>query len=221
MNPAKHDPDVLGRAVQTALNCPDGVWYRYTLKRDVCGCALSGDEERAVVDGAVRTAADMARRVTAQYGLLSPQKLAEVLCLKLVHTAGELREPYLYMGLYEPGTRTITLNDSAILLVRQFISATGLDGLTSAEDITRIVLFHEIFHALEEETPDIYTRSRMLERKVLGIFPYKRGLAGVSEVGAVHFSKCMAGVAYSPCMYERYLLLALGQLSIDFFPPNV
>jgi hypothetical protein len=218
---AKHDPNVLRRAVQTALECADGVWYRYTLKRDVCGCALSGDEERTVVDSAVRTADDMARRVIAKYGLLSPQELAEEMCLNVVHTAEELREPFLYMGLYKPDTRTITLNDNAILLVRQFIGANGLDALTPSDDITRITLFHEIFHALEEETPDIYTRSRMLERMVLGIFPYKRGLDGVSEVGAVHFSKCMAGVPYSPCIYEHYLLLALDQLSIDFLPPDV
>lgn len=218
---AKYDPDILHRAVQTALSYADDVWYRYTLKKDICGCPLSGDEERTVVDGATRTATDMAQRVTAQYGSLSPQELTEAMCLKIVHTTGELREPYLYMGLYEPDTRTITLNDSAILLVRQFIGAYGLDSLTASDDITRIALFHEIFHALEEENPDIYTRSRMLDRKVLGIFPYMRGLAGVSEVGAVHFSKCMAGVSYSPCIYERYLLLALDQLSIDFFLPNV
>jgi len=82
-------------------------------------------------------------------------------------------------------------------------------------------LFHEIFHALEEANPDIYTRSRMLKRKALGIFPYTRGLDGVSEVGAVHFSKCMASALYSPCIYERYLLLALNRLSIDFLCPNV
>lgn len=221
MIPTKHDTDVLHRAVQTSLDCADDVWYRYTLKKDVCACPLSVNEERAVLDGAVRTAVNMVQRVTEQYGLLSPEELAEAMCLKLVHTAGELWEPYLYMGLYEPGTRTITLNDSAILLVQQFINSNGLNDLTSPDDITLIALFHEIFHALEEETPDIYTRSRMLARKVLGIFPYARGLAGVSEVGAIHFSKCMAGVSYSPCIYERYLLLALDQLSIDFFPPNV
>jgi hypothetical protein len=219
--PIAYEPAVLRSAVQTTLNCADGLWYRYTLRKDVCGCVLSSDEERAVVDGAVKTAADMARQVMEQYGMISPEKLAEAMCLKLVYTTGELREPYLYMGLYEPDTRTITVNESAILLVRQFIAANDLEIITPSADITRIVLFHEIFHALEEEKPDIYTRSRMLERKLFGIFSYKRALAGVSEVGAVHFSKSMAGISYSPCIFERYLLLALGQLSIDFLPPKV
>lgn len=221
MVPAKYKPDVLHHAVQTALNCADGLWYRYTLKKDVCGCALSSDEECTLMDGAVRTAAEMAQQVTGQYGLLSPQELAEAMRLKLVYITEELREPYLYMALYEPGTRTITVNESAVLLVRQFIDANRLDVLTPPNDIIRVALFHEIFHALEEETPGIYTRSRMLDRRILGMFSYKRSLAGVSEVGAVHFSRCMAGISYSPCIFERYLLLALDQLSIDFLPPNV
>lgn len=217
---AKYDHDVLRCAVRKALDCTDSVWYRYTLKRDV-SCTLSDDEERVVTDGAVKTAADMARRIMAQNGLLSPQELAEVLRLKIIYSTEELLEPYLYIGLYDPDNRTITLNNSAIALVGQFVRTNGLDDLTPSDDITPIALFHEIFHALEEENPDIYTRSRMLARKVFGIFPYMRGLDSVSEIGAVHFSKCMAGITYSPCIYERYLLLALNQLSIDFLPPNM
>ena len=221
MIPAKYDPEALHRVVQMALECSDAVWYHSTLQNDLCGCRLSGEEESNVIDGAMQTAVNMAQRVASQYGQLSPQELLEAMNIKLVYTAEELREPYLYMGLYEPAIRTITLNDSTILLIRQFIRENGLEVYTPEDDIIRIALLHEVFHALEEETPDIYTRSDMLERKLLGVFSYKRGLGGVSEVGAVHFSKCMAGVSYSPCIYERYLLMALNWLSIDFLPPNV
>lgn len=213
--------DTLQRVVQRALVCPDDVWYRYMVIHDMCGCKLSREEERAVVDGAVETAAQLAQRIRIEYGALSPEEFLPVLGIKLVYTAEELREPYLYMGLYEPSSRTITLNDSAISQVRNFIRDNHLEGFTPENDIVRIALFHEIFHALEEETPGIYTRSRMLDRRLLGIFPYQRGLGSVSEVGAVHFSKCMADITYSPCIYERYLLLSLQLLSIDFLPLNV
>lgn len=221
MIPAKYGPEALHRVVQRALECSDVVWYHSTLKSDLCGCRISSEEESKVIDGAMQTAANMAQRVAVQYGRLSTQELLKAMNIKLVYTAEELREPYLYMGLYEPAIRTITLNDSTLLLIRQFIRENGLEVFTPEDDIIRIALFHEIFHTLEEETSDIYTRSRMLKRKALGIFPYKRGLSGVSEVGAVHFSKCMAGVPYSPCIYERYVLMALNLLSIDFLPPNV
>jgi hypothetical protein len=222
MIPTKYDPaEALHRVVQMALECSDALWYHSTLKNDLCSCKLSSEEESKVIDGARKTATAMAQRVAVQYGQLSPQKLLEAKNIKLVYTAEELREPYLYMGLYEPALRTITLNDSTILLIRQFIRENALEAFTPEDDIIPIALLHEIFHALEEETPGIYTRSNMLERKLLGIIPYKRGLSGASEVGAVHFSKCMAGISYSPCMYERYLLMALNLLSIDFLSPNV
>jgi hypothetical protein len=218
---ATQDAAILRHAVQTALACADSAWYCDTLRNDVCGCVLSKQEERLLVEGAVQTAGEMARQVVAKHGELPPDELAAAMRLEIVHVTEELRQPYLYMALYEPGTRTITVNDSAVTQVRQFIEANGLASFTPPDDILRIALFHEIFHAQEEETPGIYTRSRMVRRKALGIFPYARGLSGVAEVGAIHFSKCMAGAAYSPCIFERYLLLALDQLSIDFLPPSV
>lgn len=211
----------LRRAGQAALDCSDSEWYRYTLKKDVCGCPLRPDEEDAILAGAMNTASDMACQITTQFGVLSPQELAAALDIQLIHAANELREPFLFFGLYEPADRALTLNDSAIGLVRQFIETNGLSSLTPSSDVMPVILYHELFHALEETTPGIYTRSRMLDRKLLGLFPAKRGLAGVSEVGAIHFSKCMAGISYSPCILERYLLLALGRLSIDFLPPSV
>lgn len=213
--PGKHGLD---RIVQQALGCDDAVWYRYLLQKDLCGCALSSDEACAVIDGAVLTANEMVQRITAQYGALSPRELAGELQLNLVYAREELQEPYLYMGLYDPAARIITVNDSAVLQVAQFIGDNELDSFTRSDGIVDSIVLHEIFHALEEENSGIYTRSRMLERSVLGI-RYKRGLAGASEVAAVQFSKCMADMAYSPCIFERYLLLALGQLATrDLIP---
>ncbi len=222
----KYDHDALRRSVRMALDWEESLWYRSILRKDFCGCALSNEEEHRVVNGAVRAATDIAQQIKARYGLVSPQgpledSLLKSLGLRLVHTTEELAGPFLYIGLYEPDRRTITMNDSAILLLQQFIGENGLAELTPPGDIIRVALFHEIFHALEDVIPDIYTRSRMVERRMMGIFHYKRGLDSASEIGAVHFSKCMTDVAYSPCIYERYLLLALGRLSIDFLTPNV
>lgn len=216
-----YDPGMLRQAVRAALDWPDENWYRYTLKKDPGSHSLTEDEIRTALTKTVQTATDLVKQIAAQYDSPAPQELLQVLDIKLEHTDAALLDSLLVMGLYEPETRTVTLNGNTIALVRQFIVANGLDDLTPANDIIRIALFHEIFHALEEETPDIYTRSRILKRKVLGIFPYRRGIDGLAEVGAVHFSKWMAQVPYSPCIFERYLLLATGRLSIDFLLPNV
>ncbi|MEG1744203.1 MAG: hypothetical protein RR215_01335 [Ruthenibacterium sp.] len=212
----RYDRADLREAVLAALARTDGTWYGRTLQAAPCGCELTEEEQRIVLDGCMQAAAEMAAQLAGSPHADEPLKLAERLHLHVVHTREELREPFLYLGLYEPDTRTITLNDSALTLICALITQHGLEGLTPAADVQRLALYHEIFHALEEQTPGIYTRSRMLERKSFGLFPSWRGLDGASEVGAIHFSKCMAGVSYSPCIYERYLLWALGISSIDF-----
>lgn len=202
-------PHLLPHTIKTILSYEEQAWYRLLLKNDLSGCTLSGSEEYSVITDAKQTASEMGLRITAQYGRLSPQSLAGQLGLTIMFSTGELQEPYFYLGLYEPDSRTITVNDSAVSLVRQFIASHELEEYTPPDDIVAVVLFHEIFHALEETYPGIYTRSRMLKRKVLGLWPFCRGLAGASEVAAVHFSKWMTGISYSPCIFERYLVLAL------------
>lgn len=216
---AKPDSNEFLSAIRAAIACPDRDWYRAMLKGDICGCPISDEEASELLDGAMRTGSEMAQKVREKVGDCLPEEAAADLQLKIVERFEELREPFLFLGLYEPENRTITLNRSAVSLVEGFIASNNLKSLLSCTDITRSVLFHEIFHALEEETLDIFTRSHTLKRKALGIFHYQRRLDSISEVGAVHFSKCMTGLHYSPCIYERLLLLALGKLAMDRIRP--
>ena len=205
--------------IRSAIACPDSEWYRAMLRGDICGCPISEEEESELLNGAMQTGVEMTQMVREKYGDCLPEEVAAELNLKIVDRFEDLREPFLFLGLYEPGTRTITLNRSVLSLVEGFIASNSLNGLLSCRDITRSVLYHEIFHVLEEETPKIFTRIYTLKRKALGIFPYKRRIDSLSELGAVHFSKCMTGVDYSPCIYERLLFLALGKLAIDKIRP--
>jgi hypothetical protein len=207
-------------SVRAAIACPNRDWYRSLVQRDICGCPISEAEERELLGGALRCATEMTQRVREQYGDRSPMEIAAELQLKIVCEIVELREPFLFLGRYEPSKRTITLNQSAISTVEKFIESNNMQPLLSAAELTRTILFHEIFHALEEETPGIFTRNLTIRRKVLGLIPYKRKLDSLSEVGAVHFSKCMTGIPYSPCIYECLLLLALGKLATRELSPN-
>ena len=212
--------DILS-AVRAAIACPDRTWYRAMLKGDPCGCPTSDEEETDLLDGAMRTGSEMAQKIREKVGGCKPEEIAGDLRLTIVEEFEELRDPFLFLGLYEPTRRTITLNRSVLSFLEGFVAANNLQELIVCADITRSVLFHEIFHALEEETPEIFTRNHTVRRTALGLFSYKRRLDSISEVGAVHFSKCMTGIHYSPCIYERLLLLALGKLAIDKTWPGI
>lgn len=213
------DRDSLQARVRSACACPDARWYRRMLACDASGCQLSDAEAEQVVAGAVAAAVTLAEKTRRAFPGLSPDALAAALQLDIAPLEGDAGFIDLpLIGQYRPATRQILLHEATLAGIADFIRAQGLDALTPAADLRPCVLFHEIFHALEEATPGIYTRSAMLQRRWFGLWPRRRGLASASEIGAVHFSRIMAGIAYSPCLFEFYLLVSAGRADADGLP---
>lgn len=192
--------------IQAALARPEEDWYRQVLDNDPCICPLSQDETALIVHGAMSAASAAAQAVTRRHATASALELAAALNLEVMPM--EESSPQPLFGLYQPAARRILLGNAVIASVEAFIATHALDALTPAGDLRNCVLFHEIFHALEEEQPGIFTRSAMLQRRLFGLIPLRRGLSAASEIGAIHFSRIMAGIAYSPCIFEHYQRLA-------------
>ncbi len=203
--------------IETIAAVHDSAWYSRVLKNQPAACGLSKEEEQEILFCSMQTAEKYAAEMKKDYGTVSGVVLADILGLNIKRTEEELRKPFLYMGLYEPEEGTVILNDSTLNAIKGFIKEHGLMEVIREEALEETVLFHEIFHWLEDNTPGIYTRSKMLKRPVWKLFPRSRGLDGAGEVGAIHFSKIMSGISYSPCLYEMCLLIKTGVCSIDFF----
>lgn len=195
----------------------DETWYSRVLKNHPASCELSEEEEKEILFHSMETAETYASEFKERYGNVSGVSLAGAMGLSIKRTTEELRRPFLYMGIFEPEEGTIMLNDSTLNAIKGFISENNLSEIIWEEVLEKVVLFHEIFHWIEENSPGIYTRSKMLKRPVWNLFARSRGLDGAGEVGAIHFSKIMSGISYSPCLYEMCLLIKTGVCSIDFF----
>lgn len=195
----------------------DGTWYSRVLKNHPASCELSEEEEKEILFYSMAAAETCASEFKERYGNISGVSLAGAMGISIKRTTEELRRPFLYMGIFEPGEGTVMLNDSTLNAIKDFIRENDISEKIRAEVLEEVVLFHEIFHWIEENTPGIYTRSKMLKRPVWNLLPRSRGLDGAGEVGAIHFSKIMSGLPYSPCLYEMCLLIKTGVCSIDFF----
>lgn len=195
-------------SVDKALACPESQWYRQVLQQDPSGCPLSEAEIVAVLNGAQKAAAEMAHAVAEKYPGLSPLDLAAALGLGVapMEDGADLGAIPL-LGLFQPATARILTGEETLAAIAGFIVDYELASRTPVADLRPCVLYHEIFHALEESSPQVFTRTAMLQRKWFGLFPRRRGLAAASEIGAIHFSRLMAGLSYSPCIFGHYLLL--------------
>lgn len=215
------DTTLLMDTALRALRVEDDKWYQEKLKNDIRNCSLSEVVEMEVIHNSIHTSNQMASRIINTYGPVLPTELANALNISIVNVNEEIDNNFLYLALYDPNNRRIVINDAVLAMVQHFLVIYELNELTSVEDLLNSALYHEIFHSLEDGTPGIYTRSKMIKRKLVGLITYQRGLDGASEIGAIHFSKVMLGLDYSPCIFEKYILFMMNQISLDFLVPNV
>jgi len=162
---------------------------------------------------------EVAREMAQTCPALPPAQLARALGLTVVPTDDDISIGQVsLLGLYQPGKRQILLPETTLAAIEAYISACRLESLTPVKDLRACVLYHEIFHAIEETKPQIFTRSAMVRRKLFGLIPLRRGLASASEIGAIHFSRLMAKTSYSPGIFGCYLLLAEKRIALADLP---
>ncbi len=186
------------------------------LDRSVCGHTLSAWERKDVERGCMNAAAAACRAVQYWFGEKTPMAAAEALGLKIrCAKQDDLFGSKNILGFYDPKTTTVCMCEDTITSIEQFINGQGLNDLLGRYSIFEVALLHEIYHSLEDRIPGIYTRSRMLHRKIFFVFPVRVGLDAASEIGAIHFSKLMSRLPFSPCVYTWLLLVLNGRTLPD------
>lgn len=182
------------------------------LDRGMCGRALSARERNDVERGCMGAADDVCRAARCCFEGKTPPEIAKALGLKVRRVKqDDLLGSKNILGLYDPQTATACVCEDTVASIERFIAERGLSDLLGGYSIFNVALLHEIFHSLEDRTPGIYTRSRMLRRKILSFFPVRIGLDAASEIGAVHFSKLMSRLPFSPCIYTWLCLVLNGR----------
>lgn len=189
----------------------DEFWHRYTLKKDLYFSKLEPEEKENIIKKSVETAEEVYAKILRDLGSLDPESYVNQFGLKLERVEDDVILEYLYLALYSASERKITINQGALELIGKHILENNLEDIIDVQEIEKVAIMHELFHHLEEETPGIYTRSKMLKRKFLNTFGYNKGVYSSSEIGAIHFSKISRGLNHSPCIYEILILHLTGQ----------
>lgn len=196
---------------QELVKKSDKSWYRNLLLHRVASKKLTDQEYTTVIKNCMNTSHEVKKLLNEKYGIMCAKDYAEFLDIKVNEIVEDVMEGFLYMGLYQPSTNTITINKRVIEIVRKFISDQKIEDIVPSDTILETVLYHELFHAMEDRVKGIYTRSKMIKKTYFGLYTTYRGLDAASEVGAVHFSKIMCNIDFSPCIYEQILLLDADQ----------
>lgn len=201
----------MGNIFEELKKKSDISWYHNLLWKSSTAKKMTELERSTLINNCMNTSIIIKDLLINQYGKLRAEEYIKILGIKIEEETDDFIKEYLYMGLYQPANNTITINKRVINILEQFIRNHKIDDMIPWSNVVETVLYHEIFHAMEERTEGIYTRSKMVKRTHFGLFSRYSGLDLASEIGAIHFSKIMSELNFSPCIYEQILLLATDQ----------
>lgn len=189
----------------------DEDWYAWYLERDPVARPLNSSQKSSIIRLSMQEAERQMQTLRQRFGTETPESCLRQLGYRMEEENPELMLHFLYMGLTVPDEHKVCLNRTVLRVLEQYMRAHLPPGDPRRVKLRDIVLYHELYHVLEETSPEMYTRSVCAVRKLLGCIPWKSRVEAASEIGAVHFSKLMARVDFSPCLYTRYLLAATNQ----------
>ncbi len=193
------------------MNRPDKFWREYTFNKDAPDSALLQESKEEIIEKSIQTAMVMYKKYMKAYAGCSPEEWPARFSLEVEHRYYyEQYEIQKYIALYLPLKKTIVLQHKALNKVQEFIVQNDLCDMFSEEEMRHIAMYHEIFHHIETITPEIYTASRMIKKRLFWVFSYNTSCIAASEVAAVEFSRLMSQSDCHPCVYERLLDMALN-----------
>lgn len=189
----------------------DEFWYQRLLCKDSVGKRLNSEEKSTIMKFSMQEAANQLLLIEKKYGKKTPEEYLSLCGFQIQTEEFELMPSFMYMGLLVPDEKKVLLNETVIRLgeSRMKIRLSSDDPMYT--HFREIILYHELYHCIEELNPEIYTRNVQICCRIFGPITGRRRVEAASEIGAVHFSKLAAGVSFCPYLYTQYLLAATKQ----------
>ncbi|WP_172207692.1 hypothetical protein [Pseudolactococcus hodotermopsidis] len=156
---------------------------------------LSLDEKMAIIESCQAAAISQFENLIE----LSPLSHIKNLGFKLVEDVAMENVPVF--ALCHSAEKKLTLNAKMIEKVEQRLQNFAKRDEKWAVNIKIVVLWHELFHMLEENDPTIYTRNAWIEKKFFNRVK-KVPLECASEIGAIYFSKIATNLPFNPRVFE-------------------
>lgn len=170
----------------TDVLLPDDMRNENLLKADPLYERLDDKQREEAVSVAVQTGEDYSVWLDQHYGDWPILEILQELEVKVEYKNTQIAQLIPY-SIYRMKTRTITLHVNIIeQLVKELNGFTGdisNDELT--QNVTNVILFHELFHHLEETKFGKASKQYKVKVIRLGRFGVSSGIKALSEIGEI------------------------------------
>ncbi|AST56980.1 uncharacterized protein Thert_00837 [Thermoanaerobacterium thermosaccharolyticum] len=199
--------------IERLLRLDDYVFAQYILSKDYLYAKIDEIQINTLIKESVKCAEGEFKKIKYYEDFGDICDIANKNNIKILYS-NDIDEYFPCFSLFNEKRNTIYIFNKTIKTVEEVITKNNLNLIFGDVKLENIAFYHEFFHFIESKNSDIYTRKKNIV--VSGILKYKYKLRsiGVSEVAAVHFSKLMSGISFSPVLYELLLLYYIKGINI-------
>lgn len=172
----------------------DIAWGMYAFSRDILCNKVDSVTKESMIKKAISCGYKKADEVMQRFGTNEPQSIAEELRLKVEYVnKGQIADRVLF-ALFTPPDLIQIMEEP----VKKAVNNPDLMGFISEEEILSLILGHEIFHYLEEEDEEIYTRTEKIALWKFFGYTNRSTIRALSEIAGMSFTKRLNSFLHSP-----------------------
>jgi len=187
------------------VNMSDKQWGEYAFSRDPINTKISPAARQEMIQKANLCGRDQALKIKGKYPNSSIKEIAEKMNLDIVYKDTNGTDAYIMFACYNSPNK-VTLFMGNVTLVEKFIKEKQLEEKLDNVDIESMLLSHEIFHHIEENEKDIYTRTETVNLWKIGWFKYNSKLLALGEIAAMAFARELLDLSYNPYVFDTLML---------------
>ncbi|MGG7058855.1 hypothetical protein ACQPUY_02800 [Clostridium nigeriense] len=187
------------------ININDEEWGQYAFSRDPLKGKVSEELRREIIKKANECGKIEAIKLKEKYKDSPIKKIIKKMNLEFIEEDSNGTESYIMFACYNSPNK-ITIFKRNKMLVEEFIKENKLNNKLEYIDVESMLLAHELFHHIEENNKDIYTKNEKVVLWKIGKYKYKSGLVCIGEIAAMAFAKELLSINYNPYVFDVLML---------------
>lgn len=180
-------------------------WGHYVFNRDPIHNKVSSQGKKEIIEKANECGYKEAVILKNRYGVKSSREYAEHLGIKISELEDDDSKDYILFARFNSPDK-ISIYMKNIKKCEELVKNENLNQLLDNVKIEDVLIAHEMFHFIENNDRDIYTRQVKIMLWKLGPIKYHSGLVAPGEIAAMAFARELLQLSYYPNLFDILLL---------------
>lgn len=181
------------------------IWGLYTFKRDPLCNRVTDEEKAEMIEKANECGRQEAAALKEKYGVKSCREYAGCLGLTVSEIEESNSQDYILFAKFNAPNK-ISISGNNVKAAEEMVKKENLSQLTDGVRIEDVLMAHEMFHFIEGEKKDIYTRTKKIRLWKLGPLKNDSMLVSLGEIAAMAFAKELLQLSYYPNLFDVLLV---------------